>query len=160
MGHIVKATEDHAHALAGLLRPADVAEIDALTGNAPLPVLLDMARYCDAWAMFSAAGELAGMCGVDPVHGRGGQVWMLGSEVLERRQVEFLRASRAWVAAQGGRFQVLFNLVDARNTRHIVWLRWLGFTVSDTPIPAGARGLPFLPFYKDMQPCASPHSPS
>jgi len=39
----------------------------------------------------------------------------------------------------------LENWVDARNTKAINWLRWLGFTVHD-PVPFGVAGLPFHRF--------------
>ncbi|MCL8384158.1 hypothetical protein [Xanthobacter aminoxidans] len=175
MGYIVKATEEHARALAPILRPADRAEIEALTGREPLGVLLEMVREHDAWAMYSDAGELAGMCGVDPIYPptpdypgvlktgtpKLGQPWMMGSDVLDKHTVEFLRASRKWVEEQQARYETLNNVVDARNAKHIQWLKWLGFEVAKEPILWGSKLLPFYPFERTRStPCASPLFPS
>ena len=156
MAYLVKATEEHARALAPILRPADRAEIEALTGLEPLEVLLEHVKQYEAWAMFSNAGELAGMCGVVPVYEplpdappkyiMGGIVWMVGSDVLDKHTVEFLRASRKWVEEQQARYETLNNVVDARNAKHIQWLKWLGFEVAKEPILWGSKLLPFYPF--------------
>jgi hypothetical protein len=42
-------------------------------------------------------------------------------------------------------FPVLENMVDARNTKSIKWLKRLGFTFGP-PLPHPHSGLPFYPF--------------
>lgn len=51
---------------------------------------------------------------------------MLGSDLIKMHSIEFLRKSKEWVEAQD--YEILYNNIDARNTVHIKWLQWLGFT--------------------------------
>lgn len=161
MGYTVPATEEHARALAKILRSADRDEIIALTGQDPEAVLLEHIHGdFGAHAMFSQSGELAGMCGLHPefpdlhnvpegmsvLPAMRGRVWMIGSPVLDAHPVEFLRASKDWLQSMmTGGFVEVTNFVDARNTARIVWLQALGFTVDPATVPHGAKGLPFHP---------------
>ena len=76
-----------------------------------------------------------------------GVPWMVGTTALNRMrgQKALLRASRATIAGLSARYDVLANMVDARNGAAIRWLRWLGFDVLP-PIPHGPDRLPFHPF--------------
>lgn len=154
MAYLVKATEEHVRALAPILRLADRAEIESLTGLEPLEVLLRHIKFHEAEAVFSDAGELAGMCVVgvclspvpDHPHGASvevGRLWGVGTHILEERPIEFLRASRKWIGAQLQRFPSLHWYMDARHSKGIDWLEWLGFSVYFEPQPFGIHGLPF-----------------
>ncbi|WP_234050130.1 MULTISPECIES: hypothetical protein [unclassified Xanthobacter] len=158
MAYLVKATEEHARALASILCPADRAEVEALTGREPLDVLLWHAAKPDAWAMFSDVGELAGMCGVDPIYPptpdypgilktgtpKLGQPWIVAVDALTIH--EFLPLLREWVEDQQALYETLNNVVDARNWERIAWLRELGFQVSEEPILWGSKLHPFYSF--------------
>lgn len=140
-------------ALCQSLRRADRDEVQAITGQPPervLPAYLEGVAAApapsSAHVMVSEQGELAGICGVLSVGDGEGSVWMIGTEVLDHHPVEFLRASKAWLRQQQPRWEVLANCVDARNHKHIQWLRWLGFEVEDHTIPFGAERRPFHPF--------------
>lgn len=153
-----------ATALLADLRPADRAEVETLTGGTAqdfLPLYLNAllaqeGRGSHAYALFSAAHTLAGVCGVavDPEQADAGLIWMVGTREIDRRPLEFLRASRAWMAGEGRSHEPgwarLHNIVDARNTRHMDWLCWLGFEIDPEPQPHGADGLPFHGFHKDL----------
>ena len=57
--------------------------------------------------------------------------WMLGRDEMltdVHDKWEFLRQSRIHLANLHAMYPVLFNFVDARNTVHLRWLRWMGFT--------------------------------
>lgn len=90
-------------------------------------------------------------------------IWMVGSTLLDEKPVEFLRASIAWVDTQKKLYHTLSNIVDGRNTKHIEWLRWLGFTINPAPCRGGPPGIPFYNFHwtreKDTEECASQLSP-
>ncbi|MFG1417774.1 hypothetical protein V5F38_14255 [Xanthobacter sp. V0B-10] len=179
MAYLVIATEDHARALYCVLRAADRAEIEARTSKDPLSVLLSYAQYnCGvrlfSEMMFSDAGELVGMCGVNPVvkfqpgevpfpDGGGtptgeASVWMIGSTLLDEKPIEFLRSSLDWVEDLKRIYHTLTNTVDGRNTKRIEWLRWLDFTMDPTPSPDSPPGIPFYSFTwtrkKDTEECA------
>lgn len=159
MGYLAPATPDHARALCPLLRPADRAEVHASVGLPPELVLPDMVGPGrEAWAMFTSDHEIAGLFGVDPVfnHPHIGVIWLLGSDQLQAHSVEFLRKSREWVDIYNQRYTLLLNRADARNTLHLRWLRWLGFTLI-REAPWGAEGRPFVEFAR-LQPCAYPFS--
>ena len=154
MGYTVPATVQHAMDLCPLLLPADRAEILALTG-APAEFVLPESVGGDAWAMFTDDHLLAGLCGVDPVFGFRdiGIVWMLGSGEIRRHQRDFLSNARRWIDLQHERYPLLTNRVDARNTQHIRWLEWMGFTMLRRIDRWGAASLPFIEFEK-RKPCA------
>lgn len=111
-----------------------------------------------AMAMYANAGELAGICGIRALGSGIGSVWMVGTDVLDRHPIEFLRDSKAWLATQKSGWRVLANCVDARNAGHMAWLRWLGFEIEERTIPFGAEQRPFHPFRlnsSQREPCAS-----
>lgn len=147
---IIPATVEHAHAIAAMPRPADVAELSASSGATPLEAML---RGMDRTAEPLTAiydGEPACMFGVTPFSALGGMgaVWMIGSQVLARpgAQRDLLRLSAPVVAYMQDQYpRLLYNFVDQRNRQAIRWLRWLGFTFGD-PMPYGIEGRPFLPF--------------
>lgn len=71
--------------------------------------------------------------------------WLLGTPDIESHAKPFLVQSRTVVRAWRSRYELLENRVDARNTKSIQWLRWLGFTIHD-PEPHGPFDLPFHHF--------------
>jgi len=61
-----------------------------------------------------------------------GDIWMLATdELVEKHGREFARASRGWVDFLNTQYRCLSNIVDARNTVHIRWLEWCGFTFTE-----------------------------
>lgn len=139
------ATVADAHAL--VLRAADRAEVEALTGREPREALVaSVERSASAWAGY-ADGELVCLFGVVPMTlvGVTGVPWLLGADAVTRYGRPFLRRNRLYVREMLRAFPVLRNVVYARNTVSIRWLAWLGFTLG-TPQPMGVRGLPFIPF--------------
>jgi hypothetical protein len=146
---VVDATLDHAQAIAQDARPADVAELWAQARSTPLE---SMARGIERSVFALTAlfdGVPVAMFGVvlaSALTGRG-TPWMIATRQLDRHQRQFLRACLPAVAEMSRMFPVLVNEVDARNTKAIRWLAWLGFTIHPAR-PAGPDGLPFHPFEK------------
>ena len=57
-------------------------------------------------------------------------MWLLASEgLVERHSRLFARYSKIWVKQLHRRYDILWNMVDARNRVHIRWLEWCGFTL-------------------------------
>lgn len=80
-------------------------------------------------------GEVAGVVGV--IRGNGYDIpWSAFNSVVCKHPVEFLRLCKRWVSEQK---EPLRNVVDARHTRAIRWLEWLGFTVGPAE-PLGVNG--------------------
>ncbi len=129
------------------LRRADRDEVEALTGRDARAVLVEsVEKSASAWAGL-ADGKLVCLFGVVPMTLTGvtGIPWLLGSDQVAAYSREFLRRNKGYVQTMLKDFPVLTNVVDARNTVSIRWLRWLGFTLGE-PLPMGPLGLPFIPF--------------
>lgn len=150
--HVRPATDDDIVRLAPRLREADRQESLATLGE-PLLALrvsrelstetLTVAMGTEPLAMFGwVAEDIAA------------QVWMVGSNALlaNGRTRFFLHAARRWTNDLQERFPLLWNTIDARNTTHIRWLKWMGFTFIHTGL-AGPLGLPFHTFVR-IKPCA------
>ena len=144
----MKACPVHAYAmtLEGI-RPEDEAELWAASMSLPLPVMLrGLKLSTDTWVGL-ADGVPFCMVGVAPYSliGSKGVPWMVGTVQLDRHAKAFLKACRPVLETILRQFSTLENWVDARNTKAIRWLRWMGFQVED-PQPHGALGLPFCHF--------------
>lgn len=137
-----------AEALAPRLRPADLREIAARSGEAPVEVLRRGVGAGKCYAIESHSGDVVALFGVSPSHEpKLGIVWLLGSEELVRHKTTFLRHSREWLARLAEGYALLGNLVDERNTVHVRWLQWLGFRFLRR-IPLGRNGETFIEFVR------------
>ncbi len=144
------ATFEDVEAILPHLRPADVAECEALTGEGTLRAaafgtLLGSVR---AWtaevngnpvAMFGVAGQMINAVG---------HPWMFGTPRMERHARALISEGRTYIRTMLSVFPRLENVVDARNTKSIRWLKRLGFRIRP-PMVMGVAGLPFHPF--DME---------
>ena len=129
------------------MRRADREEVEALSGRDPRAVLVESVEHSTyAWAGL-ADDKLVCLFGVAPASlvGVTGIPWLLGSDAICTYSRPFLRRNKLFVTEMLKEYPILRNVVDARNTVSIRWLRWLGFTMGE-PAPMGARGLPFIPF--------------
>ena len=120
--------EDIDH-LAPILREADKQECLATTGQMPLKVLHSALLYGDiTLTMKTPKGERIGLCGVTPSpFDNAGVVWMCATDAIMKHQMAFLRRSKTALDYLGADYDLLHNCVDARNTVHIKWLKWMGF---------------------------------
>lgn len=134
------------------MREEDVAEVRAQSGATPgQALLLAYLRSELCMSMISRHGNVIGMWGVVPEGDKVGRIWMLGTQAMlddsqDRRT--FLRQSKDMLRELHHRFALLFNEVDARNTVHIRWLRWMGFTFVRYRPNYGAEGRAFYEFCK------------
>lgn len=142
---IVPATIEHARALD--IRQPDIDEMQALgfpDANVALVNCVRSSTY--AWTGF-INGEMAAIFGVSPasIMGGVGYPWLLGSGVIVRHPISFLRPCQPYINRMAGCYDVLHNYVDDRNRHAIKWLRWLGFEVGE-PMAYGPLGMPFRHF--------------
>jgi hypothetical protein len=137
----------HVEAMAGRFRPADIAEVWAVSHKSPEQAILDgipLSPLC--WTVLIDGVPVA-VLGVSTASLLGGlgHPWMLGTTDLDHHAYQLVRKARPIVAVMLGTFGHLVNFVDARNTKAIAWLKRLGFRFSEAE-PYGVDGLPFYRF--------------
>jgi len=157
VGYTRKTVASDIPAVAQNMREEDVAEVLAAEGLPPNQALL----FCfmagkPCMTICKADGTPIAMWGVTPDAGEVGRVWMLGTdELVANRQIRlrFLREVRAYLQELFKTYSVLWNCVDARNTVHVRWIQWMGFTFVAEHPNYGAEGRLFLEFCQ-VSPCA------
>ena len=123
------ATLDDIDDLAPRIRLADVEEVYAIA-KIGMHQALTMSFHdsLEVNSIVAPDGEVIGMFGVtdsqDPLLF---SVWMLCSDRLPEISRPFLRQSKEWVKKKNASYPILYNYVDARNTKAIQWLKYLGF---------------------------------
>jgi hypothetical protein len=145
------ATEADALALAQDLRAEDEAEVRAMTGREPLDSLLHGVQQSDVpLAIEDDDGSTIGLFGVVTIQKapRVGAVWLLASPKLLKHWRRLARESKRWIESLQSQYDVLFNLVDERNTVHIRWIEWCGFIFVNRHPALGAEQRPFLEFVR------------
>ena len=150
------ATAADAHYLAPRLREEDRAEGVAMFGMEPLPLLLGGVLGGRAWVGVMDDNPL-GIYGVASSHVEEGvgHPWMVATPSLIKHQISFLKQSPAAVAQLQDGYHTLTNLVDERNTVHIRWLKWCGFSIVRRFPEFGFEKRPFLQFVRFSPQCAS-----
>lgn len=98
-------------------------------------------------ALCTPDGAVHGFLGCSGLSGAPevGQVWLVLSDEVFKRQHAFLRRSPLMVEALHTKWPLLTNLADERNTVHLKWLRWLGFKFLRR-VHLGPQALPFIEF--------------
>lgn len=129
------------------LRECDRLEVEASAGRRRVASALQLTGRMSIWSKSAFAdGELANVFGVSPqdfVQGVGCP-WMLATPVFDRHPRAVIRLCRGYIPPMLELFPHLVNYVDARNTKSIKWLAWLGFEIH----PAAPYGAYKLPFHK------------
>ena len=127
-------------------RAADVREMEAV-GKTFEDAVVESVRISDWVACGVLDGRPVFLFGVAPLSflsGRG-VPWLLASAELDGAERLFLRTCAGVVAAMRETYPRLINVVDARNTRTIRWLGWLGFQINREPVAVNGR--PFHVFH-------------
>jgi len=134
--------------LSTCLRQADLDEIKANCGLDPKDALMvgfECSSQCytgvynnNPFIIFGATPTTEGV----------GACWALGSDDLLKARREFLRQSEYWIDKLHEEYPLLFNYVDARNTVHIRWLKWLNFKFINLHKEFGEGRLPFYEFVR------------
>jgi hypothetical protein len=137
------------------LRPADKAEALAAAGVPAIVALAESVHHSRAtWSLY-AEDTVAGLLGLqDTAVPEIGVVWMLCTPVIDRYPFTFLRDARELLPIVHRYHPIVTNQVDERNTVHIRWLRWMGFTFLRRIERWGAESRPFFEFARLQPPCA------
>ena len=133
------------------LRQADRDECLASTGKEPLGILHQGLNLGDITLTLRAPnGDRVGVCGVVPSTAipEAGVVWMVATDDIYQHQITFLRNSKRALQYLSEDYLVLYNCVDARNSLHIKWLQWMGFTFIKKHENYGAEQRPFYEFVR------------
>ncbi len=132
------------------LRKADLNEIEALTAEGPLQALKTSMALSTVRLTATHLGEPFAIWGICPIQEDVGAVWLLGTDTITIPSVtrQFLRFSKLYVEQFQSMYPLLFNYIDARNTVHIRWLKWLGFNFINLHPEFGVGKLPFYEFVR------------
>lgn len=149
MAFIRKATVSDAVKIAPNLRPADRRECLSATGRTPediLPLLISAGEY--AMTFVGDDGEPVGIYGVDGVDNnpKFGIVWMVTTPAIYRYKRWLIKEAPKRLKHLHKMYPLLGNHIDARNTAHIRWLRWLGFSFLRLRESFGHDRTPFYEF--------------
>lgn len=153
-GVIRPATYEDCLTLAPNLRQEDKDEVWESHGYLPEEALILSFEASPNAQVGTINGEVVCMFGVSPTTIDGvGSPWMLASDLIKEVGVEFLRRDKEVLKGMSTGYSFLFNYAWSKNPVHLRWLKWLGFTVSQNPIPFGSNGELFYAFYKDHEEC-------
>lgn len=142
---------DDVELIAANAREADVLELAAVGSDPATAMYKGLVMSTHAWTGL-VNGVPVCMFGVAPrsvLSGRG-YPWMIGSRLLERYAVTFIRRCMPQVQKMRDSYNLLENYVDARNELAIRWLMWLGFTIQPAA-PYGLNGEPFHRFLMETE---------
>lgn len=146
--------------LAPRLRKEDVAEVFAVNGCSPAQALMDGLRTSDECWTIEHEGVTVGMFGVAPLEANLGAIWLLASDALPSIRWAFLKQTRPWIAHFLTKYETLTNMVDSRNSQHIKWIRWAGFTFTNRHEGIGPDKVTFLEFFKQRDAQCAMSQPS
>lgn len=135
MTHVRPSIETDARYIAERLRQADRDELDLWDVSPEEAMIAGYRNSLQPMTIISDAMPCAMFGVTEPIPGSGfGIVWLLGTDTLFSAKVPFLRQSSLWLHHCCRPFSAVGNWVDYRNTKHLRWLRWLGFEVTQEVI--------------------------
>lgn len=145
---VLPANDEHAYLLAPQLRAEDVAECLAGGYSSGLhSLLVSLAVSDEAYALLFD-GEVAALFGVargSLLNGTAA-VWLLTGHLADKYRIAFVRNMRIALAYLASKWPVLGNMVDARYTKAIRFLKYLGFEFGE-PVFIGRDGVAFIPYW-------------
>lgn len=123
------------------LRTEDRRELEAMSGMGSNLALLSTC-YSSLWVKVALDSE-----GIVTVFGltEQGNPWMVGTDRMWKYPMTVMKAGKKYIQECLDEFGGLWNYVDYRNTRHILWLMKMGFTF--TGETKEFSGVDFLYFY-------------
>lgn len=149
--NIRQATVDDAAFIAQNVREPDKDELWATSFATPEHACLNGLRFSDVAMVAEVDGVPLCMWGIAPVCLLTGTAipWMVGTKDLDAKAKVFLRYCREPLLEMFQGYDRLINYVDARNTKAIRWLRYMGFTVEKESAPYGVLHMPFHKFFME-----------
>ena len=147
-GAVVRKTRmSDAKYISSRLRKADLMELRANSGSAPDVSLMHSVWASNPCYTICLYGEPIAIFGICPQKDVG-VIWMMGTDKVLRIKTTFLKASKEWVNYFLELKPILFNFIHEKNTLHIKWLRWLGFSIINRLENFGKNGETFYEFVK------------
>jgi hypothetical protein len=143
-----EATPEDIPYLAENIRDADRRELEGVSGLSPQEAFrISYEITKDPFTVASPEGNPLLMGGVVPSsEDRQGVVWMMGTDGIRDYTMEFLRRSKDVLSMVSKDYDLIYNIVDKRNTLHTTWMCWLGFKfIRDIP-KYGAGNINVLEF--------------
>lgn len=142
-------------ALAACLREDDEQEVLDMSGRSPEDAI--GLGFVESTKCFTILwkGTVAGMMGVVPSLEcdcpRLGTVWMLGSDQLALFGFSLVKYARAWLRELIDGYDVIGNLVSARNPAHVRFLKHIGARVVKAHDACGPGKVPAYEFVFDSE---------
>ena len=122
------ATLEEANYLSTRLRQEDIDECRANANVTPLVALtIGVQNSHLPFVVYNDKHNPVMIMGVIPQGKNLGMIWLLSSPEISNMPLTFLRHCKKVLECYNQTFPVLYNYIDARNTLHLKWLKWLGF---------------------------------
>ncbi|AXQ48895.1 hypothetical protein CQW31_22605 [Pseudomonas sp. 382] len=125
-------------------RMADRLEFEAIRGLTVEQELRYSVERSVRPLAYVVNGRVVAMFGDIQLDEQTGVPWLISTTEIDRHHRAFLIECDREIAAMRQRYQVLINYTDARYTKALRWLRWLGFHMHDA-VPYGINGELFHP---------------
>lgn len=118
-------------------RMADCIEFEAIRGlTVEQELRYSVERSVNPRA-YVVNGRVVAMFGDIKLDEQTGVPWLISTTEIDKHHRSFLIECDREVAAMRQRHKVLINYTDARYTKALRWLRWLGFHMHDA-VPTGS----------------------
>lgn len=145
---IVKSNAGDIFELKDNLRKEDIAEVEAC-GYTPYEALTNGYIYSDCYSA-KVRGKTEAMFGVSSHNQPAGWgvIWYLGSDESFHHPIALVKGGREYTDKWLQQYKLLHNAVDVRNTKHIQWLKHLGFIFTESIL---INSYVFLQFYKTKE---------
>ena len=130
------------------LRKEDLDEIKANSNTNPSHALYTGVRFSHLPLTVMNEDRVVMIMGVIPQGKNLGMIWLLSSPEIKNISIAFLRNCKGVLDLYHKSFPVLYNYIDARNTVHLNWLKWLGFNFIKEHEKFGYEKRKFIEFVK------------
>jgi hypothetical protein len=151
-GLIRPATYEDCLNLAPNLRQEDKDEAWVSGRYLPEEALIECLRVTPNAKVGVVDGEVICMFGVtSALRVDTGMPWMLGSDGIKSVSREFLRRNKEALDEVSVGYTWLNNYVWSKNTTHIRWLKWMGFTIEYQSMHVGHDQEIFYRFHKHLK---------
>ena len=148
------AVQEDAWYIARHLREADLVELNACSPMEPTHLVQhSMVNSVDPQILYinDVPAAVGGICANTLVNFEHGTPWMLGTELIEKYPIAFIKAVLRYFNKYEARYTFQENYVHANNLLSIRFIEAMGYTVEkDNPQRMGWKNEPFCRFYKEL----------
>lgn len=144
---MVNTNLKHIAELSVTMRQEDKDEIWHLARLTPEKALRLSYETCPYNKTVLLDNKVVAIFGCSGIKGEVGIPWMLASPLLTKIRKPFLRECRVFLEEMSQGYPRLYNIAWSKNTEHLTWLKWLGFTFLPGK-PMGPDGEIYIEFFK------------